>query len=1326
MSIEIPQRSETVGANNANQSSVVADFEVAVPGQPIMVSDGAWFLQATYMRTGPDLQLTGPDGQELTVRGYFNQSPPPDLTTNDGVVLSGHVTSQLAGPRAPAQFAQTVPTSVSEPIGRVETSTGPVNATRADGTQVTLTQGDPVYAGDILETGTDGAVGIVFADESTFSLAESGRMTLDEMIYDPGAQEGTMSINLLQGAFTFVSGQIAKTDVDAMKIATPTATIGIRGTAGGGHIDADGVTTAVLLPEIGFIGELSITNGAGTQTINQAGQAINVASFNALPSLPFSLTPQQIGQSFGAALNALPNANAAIENSIIQGSELGLQQQHDARQAVADAQINQALAQGAAQEAADAEAAAQADADAAQAAEAEVAAQAAAAASAAAEAEAAAAQAANAAAALAAEATAAEAAAAEAIAAAQAPTATDAELAAAQAATNVVEQARAAAEQAAQQAQQAAVVQAQAQIQAVQEQAQAQAVAARTAEAQAIAAQAAAVAAEAQAQFASATAEAAQAQLFVVQTSATGAVVSAARNFGINVPGTAELNDVQAAAQAAQQQAQQIAQQAQQAQAQALQAATVAQQAQAVAAEAQAQAQAETQSQALQNGGGPQPGDAPGNGDLIENAAQQAATDAIAGGANAEQVLAAAVNAATQQALAEGQSQAEIDASVAIADAAYRDALANGATPEQALAAALNAAAANGNGDINAPDVGDGTGQTGVPVGGTQPGDRPDLAANLVSQDGTTTSDTTRDDGLTFDYAAIFSAETDIRFEGLTTDSRFETFSGLDEDSRFNTDDRTENVINISREDTTVIREFDEVLSATTGNDNLIGSDVNTQITMRQGSTLGGTDTINGGGGTDELTLSNLSAFKGVFNVSSNSMSYSSSVNSISGSISLTSIEQLYADDGATSRVRFNIEGGTSGYGYMIAGVDGTAGGAGDDTINISNGQSISELDHSISDSTTIGSILFGGSGNDTITGSGSEDEIFGGADDDTLTGGAGNDKIYGGAGNDTINAQGTDSISGGAGTDTLILSNLGDTVAVNTVETITGGTGNDTVTLGAAQSSGTIDLGAGTDKLVLANGTNVLSLANVETVTGGAGSDSLTLTSLAASGTTIVGGSGTDTLTLSNTGNNVLTVGNFTSVTGNSGNDAITLGGTTTGTITGGAGADTITLSGTTTAQKVSYNAATDGASAGSNSGYDHIYGFTSGSDKVILASTLGSAIETSSSGTLNTVTDTAVNFATTEGLVLSATQGLTDTSIFDSSHASVVSALNALGITAASGDDGIIIVQSSSTAPDTAIFVYTENGTTTNNVEASELSLLAQVHDATVAATDFSTPSA
>ncbi len=62
-----------------------------------------------------------------------------------------------------------------EPIGNVENLSGQVFAVRADGTRVELNVGDPVYQGDIIESGPDGSIGVLLADETTFSMGESGR-----------------------------------------------------------------------------------------------------------------------------------------------------------------------------------------------------------------------------------------------------------------------------------------------------------------------------------------------------------------------------------------------------------------------------------------------------------------------------------------------------------------------------------------------------------------------------------------------------------------------------------------------------------------------------------------------------------------------------------------------------------------------------------------------------------------------------------------------------------------------------------------------------------------------------------------------------------------------------------------------------------------------------------------------------------------------------------------------------------------------------------------------------------------------------------------------
>ena len=199
----------------------------------IVIPDGALLLGGDYQRQGSDLLIVGRDGDQVLVRDFFSDGTPPDLSTVDGAVISADLAARLAGPLAPGQYAQAGALGAAEPIGSVETVSGKVEAVRTDGTRVSLSEGDPVFSGDVLETADGGAVSVVFVDETTLGLDADSRMTLDEMVYDPGTQEGEMGLTLLQGALTFVSGQIAKTEPDAMTISTPTATIGIRGTAGG-------------------------------------------------------------------------------------------------------------------------------------------------------------------------------------------------------------------------------------------------------------------------------------------------------------------------------------------------------------------------------------------------------------------------------------------------------------------------------------------------------------------------------------------------------------------------------------------------------------------------------------------------------------------------------------------------------------------------------------------------------------------------------------------------------------------------------------------------------------------------------------------------------------------------------------------------------------------------------------------------------------------------------------------------------------------------------------------------------------------------------------
>ncbi len=204
------------------------------------------------------------------------------------------------------------------PIGNVDTVTGRVMATSLDGSRLELAQGDPVYQGYTLETGEGAVIGVVLTDESVFSLDENGRLTLDILIYDRDNMSGSSVISMAEGIFTLVSGQVAKTSPDAMVIKTPSAIIGIRGTAMGLTVNSLGGTVVAMLEEAGggAGGEVVVSNKGGSRTINRPYQAVNVDNMGTRPSMPFMMSLQEMGIRFGGAMQHLPMASKRIHKKI--------------------------------------------------------------------------------------------------------------------------------------------------------------------------------------------------------------------------------------------------------------------------------------------------------------------------------------------------------------------------------------------------------------------------------------------------------------------------------------------------------------------------------------------------------------------------------------------------------------------------------------------------------------------------------------------------------------------------------------------------------------------------------------------------------------------------------------------------------------------------------------------------------------------------------------------------------------------------------------------------------------------------------------------------
>jgi hypothetical protein len=90
--------------------------------------------------------------------------------------------------------------------------------------------GQTLQQNETLETGENGAIGVTFIDNTTLSMGWNSRITLTKVVFNPDQGAFAFAMRLVKGTFMFTSGGVARLRPDAVSIATPVATIGIRGT----------------------------------------------------------------------------------------------------------------------------------------------------------------------------------------------------------------------------------------------------------------------------------------------------------------------------------------------------------------------------------------------------------------------------------------------------------------------------------------------------------------------------------------------------------------------------------------------------------------------------------------------------------------------------------------------------------------------------------------------------------------------------------------------------------------------------------------------------------------------------------------------------------------------------------------------------------------------------------------------------------------------------------------------------------------------------------------------------------------------------------------
>ena len=114
-------------------------------------------------------------------------------------------------------------------IGRIKSHVGAVSVMRG-GSMIAARPGLQLEQGDVVVTGKTGRVGIAFQDDTRMALGPNSRIALTEFAYDRARQTGTFVTSVNRGSLGVVSGKIAKSKRDAMRVRTPTSMLGVRGT----------------------------------------------------------------------------------------------------------------------------------------------------------------------------------------------------------------------------------------------------------------------------------------------------------------------------------------------------------------------------------------------------------------------------------------------------------------------------------------------------------------------------------------------------------------------------------------------------------------------------------------------------------------------------------------------------------------------------------------------------------------------------------------------------------------------------------------------------------------------------------------------------------------------------------------------------------------------------------------------------------------------------------------------------------------------------------------------------------------------------------------
>lgn len=220
-------------------------------------------------------------------------------------------------------------------IGRVTELSGNAVIKRNSGS-ITVSKGTLVEINDRVET-KNGRVKITFNDDTVVTVTESSSLLIDDFVYSPQSKSGKLSLKATMGTVRYVSGNIAHSNPNSVKINTPTASIAVRGTDFTMSVAESGASMIILLPACEVeqsvdlrgltcgSGKIEVDSGGKIVVLDKPYQATMVETAGFAPSQPIvvNLGGQTVGNNLmisppktGGGANIVTAAKTANEKTI--------------------------------------------------------------------------------------------------------------------------------------------------------------------------------------------------------------------------------------------------------------------------------------------------------------------------------------------------------------------------------------------------------------------------------------------------------------------------------------------------------------------------------------------------------------------------------------------------------------------------------------------------------------------------------------------------------------------------------------------------------------------------------------------------------------------------------------------------------------------------------------------------------------------------------------------------------------------------------------------------------------------------------------------------